>query len=332
MSKKPVKKSKTSKTSKTKNETAHTVLDENGGIAKETGIPDNTSILLNKPLSETYQEITDEKANKLEGNHKISVRENNETLPRLDPNYLQKIADEAYLTTEGVFTESLASCLGEEFQKGIVESKEHELIELIQQNPLNKLLMTKEYKRAKRDLYYDIICQIVNIRTQISEKIKTKYGEDVAKALMFRIREEIQDIWMNDDGYCYDLEEKKNELKNAKDKLKDLQYNKNDVLVNMPKVSAEDLVEKRLNTDEDLECVDTSEGLPSGVDPQEFFKNPDNRNNPDWDKEGGIRVIPCSISKKYVQQFGNNARNVRDSLGNDLANFIEKEIDKISKK
>ena len=188
------------------------------------------------------------------------IRENKEELPRADPNFMQKIANEATILNEEMFEKSLCNCLEEKAQQEIISKKQKELTDIRGKQPFNQFLTTKEYKLAKKEFYYDIVHQIVSMRLQVIEKIKAKYGEDIAKTIIFRIRKDIADIWMNDEGYGVEIEEKNKELKEAHVKLEEIKANQSNVLSELPKVTGYDLLENshQIKTEYPEDCFSSN--------------------------------------------------------------------------
>ena len=186
--------------------------------------------------------------------------EKKDILPREDPNFLSKIRQEADVLNKDIFENSLINCLELENQKEIVSKKQNELTEIKGKQPFQQYLITKEYKQAKKEFYFDIVHQIISMRLQIVEKIKVKYGEEIAKAVLFRMRKDIADIWMNDEGYGVKIEEKNKELKEAHVKLEEIKANQSNVLSELPKVTGYDLLENspQIKTEYPEDCFSSN--------------------------------------------------------------------------
>ena len=233
------------------------VYKDNGELAKVIEIPANT---IKNSKAQDKKEV-------------VKKIINRKSLPRLDPKYLDKIAEEAKATEQEIFFNSIVNSLKEQEQRKIVNELDASINIQLSDNPLHKYGNTKEFKKAKSEFYYETIYQIIDLRVKLFEKIKTKYGENAASAFMFSLREPMKDIWYSDGGNSVEIEYKKEDLQREKSALNVIKNQKEKELSNIPKVAYNNITEPNDMTngyfkEEELDGSDfmNVENIPSNLD------------------------------------------------------------------
>lgn len=239
------------------------VYKDNGELAKIIEIPAKA---LNVPKAEDKKAV-------------VKKAINRKSLPRLDPKYLDKIAEEAKSIEQDVFFNSIINSLKEQRQRAVVNELDASINVQLSDNPLHKYKDTKEFKKAKSEFYYETIYQIIDLRVKLFEKIKAKHGENAAEAFMFSLREPMKDIWYSDGGNSIELEYAKEDFKRERSSLDVIKNQKEQKLSKLPKVGYGSICEKdelsifREESEEsDLENMNI-ENIPSNLDNLENLDN-----------------------------------------------------------
>lgn len=242
------------------------VYKDNGELAKIIEIPAKA---LDVPKEEDKKETVKKAIKAID---RIS-------LPRLDPKYLDKIADEAKSIEQDVFLNSIVNSLNEQRQRTVVNELDASINVQLSDNPLHKYKDTKEFKKAKSEFYYEAIYQIIDLRVKLFEKIKAKHGENAAEAFMFSLRESMKDIWYSDGGNSIEIEYKKEDFRRERSTLAVIKNKKEQELSKLPKVGYGNLYSGICETDfreeseePDLENMNV-ENIPSNLDNLENLNN-----------------------------------------------------------